>query len=181
VLWLGLEIAGYFVLSPFPAVRRVQGIAVVSVLLIGRLMSRAGLPGGWRPRAVLAAGIVLGLGYYGVDLLDARAQKLAAEQSAAWVRRQTSGTGWYVGHWGFQYYAERAGLQPLVPGISSLHRDDWLIVPCSRVDQQKIQIPDGFVLAFATWGVSDSVPFRTVSGYYEAGRLSSRSMAHASR
>jgi hypothetical protein len=166
VLWLGLEIAGYFVLSPFPAVRRVQGIAVVSVLLIGRLMSRAGLPRGWRLRAVLAAGIVLGLGYYAVDLLDARAQKLAAEHSAAWVRRQKSGTGWYVGHWGFQYYAERAGLQPLVPGISLLRRDDWLVVPCSRVDQQNLQIQEGVIAPAAVFCVNDPIPYRTTSGYY---------------
>jgi hypothetical protein len=166
VLWLGLEIAGYYVLSPFPAVRRVQGIDLVSLLLIGRLLSCAGLPVGRRLRAVLAAGIVLGLGYYGVDLFDARAQKRAAEQAAAWVRSQKGGSGWYVGHWGFQHYAERAGLQALVPEITSLHRDDWLIVPCSRVDQQKVQIPDGFVLASATWSISDPVPFRTASGYY---------------
>jgi len=166
VLWLGLEIVGYFVFSPFPAVRRVLGIAIVSLLLIGRLLSRAGLSEARRVRGVVAAGIVFGLGYYAVDLRDAWAQKQAAEQSAEWVRRQGSGTGWYVGHWGFQYYAEHAGLQPVIPGISPLRRDDWLIVPCSRVNQQDIQIPDGVVVPSALFGISDPVPFRTTSGYY---------------
>src|SRR5262249_35282953 len=38
-LWLGLEVAGYFMLSPFPAVRRVLGIVVVSTLLLARVSS----------------------------------------------------------------------------------------------------------------------------------------------
>lgn len=166
LLWLGLEIVGYLVLSPFPAVRRVLGIVVVSLLLIGRLLSRAGLSGTWRVRGVVAAGMVLGLGYYGVDLRDAWAQKQAAEQAARWVRQQQRGTGWYVGRWGFQYYAEHAGLRPVLPGMSALRRDDWLIVPCSRVAQQAIQIPDGVVLPAAQFRLADAVPFRTTSGYY---------------
>src|SRR5262249_52368722 len=40
LLWLGLEVAGYFALSPFAATRRVLGVLVVITLLAGRLASR---------------------------------------------------------------------------------------------------------------------------------------------
>src|SRR5262249_21689444 len=40
VLWLGLELAGYFALSPFPAVRRVLGLVLVLTLMAGRVLSR---------------------------------------------------------------------------------------------------------------------------------------------
>ncbi len=42
--WLGLEIAAYFPLTPFPAVRRVLGILIVMTLLIGRYAAQTGCP-----------------------------------------------------------------------------------------------------------------------------------------
>src|SRR5262249_28406519 len=36
VVWLALELAGYFALSPFPAVRRGLGLVVVLTLIAGR-------------------------------------------------------------------------------------------------------------------------------------------------
>src|SRR5262249_17886575 len=38
-------------------------------------------------------------------------------------------TVWYAGHWGFQYYCERAGLRPVVPGESVLQPGDVLVLP----------------------------------------------------
>src|SRR5262249_37123165 len=38
--WLALEVAAYFPLTPFPAVRRVLGIVVVLTLLVGRYAAR---------------------------------------------------------------------------------------------------------------------------------------------
>src|SRR5207248_659045 len=106
VLWLGLEVLGYFALSPFPAVRLVLGLVVVGTLLVGRLAERtcrspgrAGLV--W---VAVAASVVLGVGFYGVDLWEARAQKLAAERAAQWVRAlsaKTGGTVWCAGAFGF--------------------------------------------------------------------------------
>jgi hypothetical protein len=39
VMWLVMEILGYFMMTPFPAVRRVLGITVVASLLTGRLIA----------------------------------------------------------------------------------------------------------------------------------------------
>jgi hypothetical protein len=36
---------------------------------------------------------------------------------------------WYVGHWGFQFYCERAGMCPVVPGESVLAPGDYLVLP----------------------------------------------------
>ncbi|HEV3116946.1 MAG TPA: hypothetical protein VGY58_07845, partial [Gemmataceae bacterium] len=166
ILWLGLEVAGYFVLSPFPAVRRVLDIMVVSTLLVGRLLARECPAATWRVRSIVTAGIALGVGYYVVDLQDALAQESVAEQCAAWVGRQQIGKGWYVGHWGFQFYAERAGLAPVVPGITRLRCDDWLVVPSARIAQQKIDISADAFRPSATFRVDDWPPFSTTSCYY---------------
>ena len=158
VLWLGLEVAGYFALSPFPAVRRVLDVTVVSTLLVGRLLARECPIGTWRVRSIVTAGIALGFGYYVVDLQDALAQRSVAEQCAAWVERRQNGRAWYVGHWGFQFYAERAGLAPVVPGITRLRCDDWLVVPSARIAQQKIDISADAFEPCATFRVDKRGP-----------------------
>jgi hypothetical protein len=132
VLWLLLEIACYFVFSTFPAVRRVLTIVVVMSLLNGRLAARRlrASASAALLRGLLIGGIFLGALYYGVDLYQAVSYKEAVEDATRWIRqRQPDATIWYVGHWGFQFYAERAGLIPVVPGRSTLRAGDWLVVP----------------------------------------------------
>ena len=36
---------------------------------------------------------------------------------------------WFFGHWGFQYYCERAGMRPFVAGQSPVAVGDYLVVP----------------------------------------------------
>src|SRR5262249_31128223 len=77
VLWLALELIGYFFLTPFPAVRRLLGVVLVAALLAGHLASRTCRA---PQRAVLipfivAYGIVLGFGFWAVDLLEAQTEK----------------------------------------------------------------------------------------------------------
>jgi hypothetical protein len=213
LLWLGLEVAGFFALTPFVAVRRIMGVMVVATLLTGHLASRTCRS----PRRVaLVRGIavlsaVLGLGFYVVDFFDAWAEMQAVEVAAARIRyeeRQSttalradylavtaaspaagfpanvpwaalglSGrtpTVWYVGHWGFQHYAERAGMVPVVPGRSELLAGDWLVKPDWRITQQVMYPPDpdeadplpdlpGLV-------ASDGLPLRTIMCFYADSR-----------
>ena len=65
LVWLGLEIAAYFALSPFPATRRVLGLTVVLALSIGHLASRrlAGEAARRPVYEVAAWGVLLGLLY----------------------------------------------------------------------------------------------------------------------
>ncbi len=178
-LWLALEVVGYFVLTPFEAVRRLMGVVVVLTLLFGSVASRtcrgrAGLLWG-----VTAYGAALGLGFFAVDLIDARAQQSAAEAAASWARQQGGrGTVWFVGHWGFQFYAGRAGMVPVVPDYprregsiplpppSVLRRGDWLVVPDARQNQQQLHIPEDRTEAAQEIPVEDALPLRTVMGYY---------------
>jgi hypothetical protein len=118
VLWLGLEVLGFFALTPFPAVRRIMGIVVVATLLAGRLAARtARAP----DRARLVYGIVcysavFGLAFAAFDFWEGWTEKSLAEAAAGLVGAEGgSGTVWYVGHWGFQYYAEKCGMRPVLP------------------------------------------------------------------
>src|SRR5205823_562321 len=102
--WLALEVVGYVPLSPFPAVRRVFGVAVVLTLLAGRLAARTCRSRDRRRilRVLAAGGVALGLAFFALDLCEAEAQRQAAEDAARWVRAHGNGGGqvWYAGHWG---------------------------------------------------------------------------------
>ena len=38
-----------------------------------------------------------------------------AAEAKAWITEEGGGATWYVGHHGFQFHAERAGMRPVVP------------------------------------------------------------------
>jgi hypothetical protein len=175
LLWLLLELGAYIALSPFGAARRVMSLAVVATLLLGRQAARAGVV---PARRAVLTGLVLGssavgLLFYGVDLLDARVQRNAPEAAAGYIHAQQadpngpSPTIWYVGHWGFQFYAERAGMKPVVPDFSLLRRGDWLIVPDRRWEQQTIAIdPDRARAEPVVVRIPETLPWRTVRCFY---------------
>src|SRR5207302_1089030 len=98
-------------------------------------------------RGIAAGVMMLGFVFYGVDVRDAVAEKEAAESAAIFIRQEDSAARiWYVGHWGFQYYAERAGMMPVVPDDSRLAAGDWLVMPDGDIEQQRIRL-DGEPLA----------------------------------
>jgi hypothetical protein len=148
--WLALEVVGYMALTPFPAVRRVLGVVVVLTLLAGRLAALTCRSSAARRTAfgIACYSAVLGLLVQGVDLLEARAEQESVEGAARLIReRGEGGTVWYVGHWGFQYYAERAGMRPIsaypapdepipVPPRSQFREGDWLVLPEWRYNGQ---------------------------------------------
>jgi hypothetical protein len=141
--WLGVEAAGYLLLTPFPAVRRVLGVYVVLTVVFGRLASRTCTTPGRRllVRGIVGFGAILGLSFLGIDWLGARAYQRGAEEAAALVRDHGGGRVWYSGRWGFRYYAERSAMLPVVPRYdadrpgylklpppSRLRSGDWLVV-----------------------------------------------------
>lgn len=139
ILWLSIEIIGYFVLTPFPASRRLMGATVVAFLLAGRLASRTcRAPKRRRLLWLAAAGsAAFGLFYAGIDLTDARIEPDAVRSAAAQIRAHDDRpTVWFTGHWGLQYEAIRQGFRPLVPGQSQLQAGDWLLVPPGWMPQQ---------------------------------------------
>jgi hypothetical protein len=170
-LWLGLELAGYFVLTPFGAVRRIMGVVIAATLLAGRLASLTCRPD--RRHALVwciaGANVLLGLAFYAVDFRDATAQKEGTEMAAAQIKaHDPNATIWYVGHWGFQFYAERAGMRPVVPDQkhTPLHRGDWLVVPDDHIEQQWICIEPENVDLAEELSITDRLPLRTVRCFY---------------
>jgi hypothetical protein len=130
--WFAIELAGYFALTPFPAARRVIGLTVVGGILVARAIHRVGQraparqPTGWLVALGIAAGVVVAA----IDTLDAFPEKDCAERAAMLTsERPTGSMVWYAGHWGFQFYCERAGMRPVVPGESVLARGDYLVLP----------------------------------------------------
>ncbi|HZU37426.1 MAG TPA: hypothetical protein VFA18_15990 [Gemmataceae bacterium] len=174
--WLAIEVAGYFVLSPFPAVRRVLGIVIVATLLVGQLASLTCQTPAAR-RLVWAVAILnmgVGVFYTAVDWSAARASQTAAVQAAAWIKAQGGGgTVWYTGHWGFQFYAEREGMEPLVPGETWLVAGDWLVVPDAGINQQEARLDQRSLERVETVRVASLVPCTTVprayGAYYDSG------------
>ena len=143
VLWLVLEVVGFFVLSPYSAVRRVLGIVVAASVLVVRLASKpdgTGSPSAIRPARWAAAFGVVGLGlcYFAVDYGEAVVESRAAHDSArqAMAHIEPGETAWFAGRWGFRYHAEKAGLTPVAPGRSVLAAGDVLVVHENKVAEE---------------------------------------------
>lgn len=123
--WLILEILVYFAVSPFPAGRRVLGITVPLVLLLARFSVL--------PVRGVVFGFVFGLAVTALDGFDAAAERSIPQRAAAITRG--SGTTHTLGHWGFQYYAEREGMRLVDSRVALFEAGDWLLVPIGERPQ----------------------------------------------
>jgi 4-amino-4-deoxy-L-arabinose transferase-like glycosyltransferase len=171
-VWLLLETAGYFLISPYPAARRVIGVGVAATLLAARTAS----PRSQEPEARGGIRVAIGFGallsalYFAADLSDARARQALAARIAERVPQLGADapreTVWYNGHWELQFYLARAGMQPVIAGRSHLRPGDWLILsegtapsplsfPASRFRQQDE------LVAVSGW------PWSTIPLYYD--------------
>ncbi len=161
----GLCAAFVIVLSPFVAVRHALVVLPSLTLLVLR---RADVS----PRRAWVLGVVstvLGLAVAGAD----RAQADVYREAGARYRERsaTSGQTWFVGHWGWQWYAERSGLRAYDPGVSVLAPGDLLVRP-GLVDAQPIDARDQACLTAIEERTVPAGPatfLRTItsrSGYY---------------
>ncbi|GAB4235055.1 MAG: hypothetical protein Kow00109_08210 [Acidobacteriota bacterium] len=180
-LWF-LAVVGFSVFFvPFNAVRHlIVALLPVAVTLTGlelrRIWDRRAA--GWIEGALFGL-LLLGQGVvawtvqaadfeYAAVYRDFAARYAAGELGAP----GTSGRTWFVGHWGWQYYAERAGLR-------MLHRDgekpapgDWLVWP------EKVHVGDALsgnpelrsrLVHRASVVYPGAVPWRTMSVEARAG------------
>jgi len=163
--WLALELAAYFALTPFPAVRRVLGIVVVLTVLAGRALSqrRGSARLIW---SAIIGNLVLGFLFYTADVYDARAQVVGVRAAAERIAESGGGRVWYAGHWGFQFYAEEAGMSPLVPDSSVLRPDDWLVLAGEPVVQPVFELRDDRTVVVSQECVGDWLPWKALMGYY---------------
>jgi hypothetical protein len=129
-------------------------------------------------REACCCGIVLGLAVFALDLRESSVQRTAVEDAAAWIQRKGGGRVWYIGHWGWQFHAERNGMEPVIveykpssddipfPTPSRLRAGDWLVVPDERVDRQHIELDDAYLREEGRLCYMDAIPLRTVSCFY---------------
>ena len=120
--WLLIEVVGCIAMSPFPAARRFLMIAIVIMLLSYRIYGRP-LPL-WHTILVLALSLIL----HTVDCWDALAAKTMAHHAREHIPAHVSGRIWFQGTWGWRYYCEAEGMQPIVPGSTHFEQDDWLVL-----------------------------------------------------
>lgn len=155
------------VLSPFVAVRHV--LLVLPPVLGLLLVDPADRPSPRAAAAALALSALLGLGVGVADWRIADAYRdlpARLEPELAGARRVL-----YLGHWGFQHYAEAAGWTPYVPGVTRLAPGDVLVRP-RAVDQPAMTPADAARMPVRELVVLDCSPldlFRTVTprlGYY---------------
>jgi 4-amino-4-deoxy-L-arabinose transferase-like glycosyltransferase len=171
IMWLLGELLAYFVLSPFAAVRRLMGFLTVLTLVIGRLLAKA--PRTERTRAMIDFavwfGVLLGAFYWVVEDRESRVEPRAVER-ARMVIGERGGTVWYVGHWGFQYYADRLGWKALDPERSLLKAGDWLVAPepkYGRPDRQDIEMEADFLGdPIEEWIETATLPVQTLPFNY---------------
>jgi len=126
VLWL-LAAAGSVVLfAPFMAMRHILLALPPVLLLCGQaadsLFDRRGV-------RVAAVGLTAGLGL-ALALSDYTYANVYRKYAVQAARASTPGsTVWAVGHWGWQWYARKAGLQIYDQRTTTLHRGDYVVVP----------------------------------------------------
>jgi hypothetical protein len=169
VVWLALEVVGYFVMAPFPAARRFIGLMIVATLLCAHVYrERRPEPRDIRPVIFASAlSIALGLAVASVDLREALAGKRAVELAAARIHEEGStGNIWFAGHWGFQHYARAAGMQELVPDHSVVAQGDWLVLPLRGVVEQAVNLDSNKLTVVDRIDVDDGLPLATVPDYY---------------
>jgi hypothetical protein len=170
VAWLLLETASFFVISPYPAVRRVIGLGIAATLLAAHAASRRRGERDARAGVWIATvfGLALGALYFGSDLADARTRRALIERVAQRLS-QLAAPGerasiWYTGHWEMQFYGERAGWRPVIVGESRLRAGDWLVLPIG-VDQPRISYLPHFRKVGAQHAASPA-PWSTNPYYY---------------
>jgi hypothetical protein len=175
--WLVLELLAYFALSPFPAARRVMGIVVVTTIIAGRLIqARGSSTRRWVPVIVLGQ-VILCAVYFWTDDREADAQR--SVPAAARTRLGSATQIWFTGHWGFEFYAEQAGMQSVVPlteGLdasldrpSAIRAGDYLLIPDGHIYQQNMAVSPDELENIGAFQVDDQWPFTTVINYYMGG------------
>ena len=168
VAWLLLELAGYFAISPYPAVRRVIGLGLAAALLGASLAARRAAERDARAglRVATAFGLALAALYFGGELADARARRALLADVVARLPAQRARPAWYTGHWEAQYYLEHAGLQPPIVSRSQLHPGDWLVMVEGVAGPQNVFPADALrrvhtLVARSPW------PWSTLPRYYD--------------
>jgi hypothetical protein len=132
-VWLLGELVTYFVLTPFPAGRRIISMTLVAGLLVLRAMSLNTSPATHSGLTRWLAVFCVGHGFLiaVLDLWDAEVERdLGLKALQAVTEQKQPGEAIYTqGHWGWQYIMDRGGATLIEPRRTILKPGDWLIHP----------------------------------------------------
>ncbi len=127
--WVIVETVGMFGMTPFPAARRVIGVCLAVAVLLFHLAARLRTGESVVPRWVVGFAVGLGVLVWAVDCWDAYPEKVLAEKAAEVAKPEPGRTVWFTGHWGFQWYCDKAGMKHLDPwsGNTPMRKGDYLV------------------------------------------------------
>ncbi|MCC7398726.1 MAG: hypothetical protein IT455_16785 [Planctomycetes bacterium] len=169
--WFACELVSSLVVSPFPAARRVLMITVAFTIAAGWLCARR-RGTSTTVRNVAIASVLLGIGYQAIDFIEGRAWVSAATGTVDYARRlDPQAKVFFTGGWGFEFYAPRAGMAPLLRDVTTVQRGDFIAVGSIDGDELpwfewsgKMEKVDE--LAFGT----DGLPLSVQQNYYSGRR-----------
>lgn len=167
-IWLAVELLACFVNSPFHASRRMIGPVLVATLTMAHFA--APLSGrGSALRTVAVWSVALGLLFGVSDIADSRARLRVQDPIAASLERlgldPEDQRVWFLGHWGFQFYSERNGHDPLIAGHSEVRAGDFVLIPLGVSMQPIPDIPLSRKLAEVS--TASVFPFSTLPAAYQ--------------
>lgn len=168
--WVVAEVALSLLMSPFAAARRALTALLALTVAAGWLAARRPDTGPAVRRLALCSAL-LGIGYQVVDGLDGQAAELAATRATAAVRAIDANAPIYFGGgWSFEFYAPRAGMQPLRRAETDLQPGDFVVV--GSIDGQ--ELPwfgiDDRLQRVETVAITDAVPLSVQICYYSGLR-----------
>ena len=117
-------------------------IVPAAAILLVRRLEAAAVSGKVRLLAPLIPAAAITLSLVVADYLLANSARTAAEQIAARYKPADHQL-WFEGHWGFQYYLEKLGGQPLDVERSCLQPGDIVVVPW--INDSFVTLPGGSV------------------------------------
>jgi hypothetical protein len=129
-LWV-LGTAAFVILwAPFAAVRHVLLAIPALLLLLAPDIEEAGR---LRRGLLLVATAVLGLALAVSDFIAADVYRIAAQE----IRKVLPAEDrvWHTGHWGWQWYATKAGMRPYDTRTTVLRSGDFVVAPAT-IDRQ---------------------------------------------
>ena len=125
LLWLLSGFCFIVLFAPDMAIRHILPVVPAVLLLLARNL-RSFVERRWA-MAALAATAALG---FLLAIADWRTADVYRKAPSAILRQLPPGSRvWQVGHWGWQWYAEKAGMLQYCATSSVLNRGDYLIIP----------------------------------------------------
>lgn len=182
--WVFVEAVGMLGMTPFPAARRVIGLCLATAVLLFHLVAKLGNGKPMMPRWGVAFAVGLGVLVWTVDCWDAQAEKVLATKAMETTKPAPGEVVWFTGHWGFQWYCERAGMQHLNPWSNGtpMKTGDWLVMPlipndggfyrpCPMNDAEgrPFPRPDMQLEEVAVWEWRDALSGQTIPQMYGGG------------